>query len=155
MSNTLAHNGVIAPVVLANSRKYVSGISRGDGETAATVRTDKISSGISIYALPRLMRNGRIHLSVWLTQSELNALTTFDTGSGFVQLPDADQRALEYSLIMEPGGTLDMGDYEKERAFTGRRGGLGGLEVLGFRKSRENETRRSRMVIMVRLSIIG
>ena len=155
MSNTVAQNGVIAPVALANSRKYVSGISRGDGDTAATVRSDEISSGISIYALPRLMRNGRIHLSVWLTQSELNGLTIFDTGNGFVQLPDADQRALEYTLIMEPGETLVMGGYEKERAFTGQRGGLGGLGALGFRKSRENETRRSRMVIMVRPSIIG
>ena len=101
------------------------------------------------------MRNGRIHLSVWLTQSELNGLTTFDTGSGFVQLPDADQRALEYTLIMEPGETLVMGGYEKERAFSGRRGGLGGLGALGLRKGREKETRRSRMVIMVRPSIIA
>ena len=155
MSNTVAQNGVIAPVVLTNSRKYVSGITRGDGEAGPTVTTDNINSGISIYALPRLMRNGRIHLSVWLTQSELNSLTTFDTGTGYVQLPDADQRAVEYTLIMDPGETLVMGGYEQERSSSGRRGGLGGLGALGLRGTRETETKRVRMVLMVRPFIIG
>lgn len=155
MSNTVAQNGVVAPVVLTNSRRYVSAITAGTAETGPTVETDNINSGISIYALPRLMRNGKIQLSVWVTQSELNRLDTFDTGSGFVQLPDADQRAVEYTLIMEPGETLIMGGYEQERALTSDQGGIGALGALGLNRSRDGETTRTRMVLMVRPSLIG
>ena len=98
--------------------------------------------------------DGSILLNVWLTQSDLNGSATFDTGTGFVQLSEAGQRALEYTLIMETGETLVMSGCEKERAYMVRRGGLSGLGALGLRKDRENETRRSRMVIMVRSSII-
>lgn len=159
MSNTIAQNGVVAPVVLTNSRKYVSEIKSGTSDsnttTGPTISTDYIDSGISIYSLPRLMRNGKIHLSVWVTQAELNNLQTFDTGSGFVQLPDSDQRAVEYTLIMEPGETLVMGGYEQERSSTKRDGGLGGLGALGIRNNREGGTERSRMVLMVRPTLIG
>ena len=155
MSNTIAQNGVVAPVVLTNSRRYVSAITAGTAETGPTVETDNINSGISIYALPRLMRNGKIQLSIWVTQSELNRLDTFDTGSGFVQLPDADQRAVEYTLIMEPGETLIMGGYEQERALSSRSGGVGAMGALGLNRSRDGETTRTRMVLMVRPSLIG
>lgn len=155
MSNTVAQNGVVAPVVLTNSQKYVSEIKSSGEDKAPSVQTDYIDSGISIYSLPRLMRNGKIHLSVWVTQAELNSLETFNTGSGFVQLPDSDQRAVEYTLIMEPGETLVMGGYEQERASTERSGGLGGLGALGLRDSREGGTQRSRMVLMVRPTLIG
>lgn len=155
MSNTIAQNGVVAPVVLTNSRRYVSAITAGTAETGPTVETDNINSGISIYALPRLMRNGRIQLSIWVTQSELNRLDTFDTGSGFVQLPDADQRAVEYTLIMKPGETLIMGGYEQERALTSESGGIGVLGSLGLKRDKEGETTRTRMVLMVRPSLIG
>jgi hypothetical protein len=155
MSNTIAQNGVVAPVVLTNSRSYVSKITAGTAETGPTVETDNINSGISIYALPRLMRNGKIQLSIWVTQSELNRLETFDTGSGFVQLPDADQRAVEYTLIMEPGETLIMGGYEQERAVNSDSGGVGGLGALGVNRSQTGATTRTRMVLMVRPSLIG
>jgi hypothetical protein len=155
MSNTIAQNGVVAPVVLTNSRRYVSAITAGTSETGPTVETDNINSGISIYALPRLMRNGKIQLSIWVTQSELNRLDTFDTGSGFVQLPDADQRAVEYTLIMEPGETLIMGGYEQERALSSDSGGVGALGALGLNRSRDGQTTRTRMVLMVRPSLIG
>jgi len=155
MSNTVAQNGVIAPVVLTNSQGYVSKISNATDEDNASVETDYIDSGISIYSLPRLMRNGKIHLSVWVTQAELNNLETFDTGNGSVQLPNSDQRAVEYTLIMEPGETLVMGGYEQERASSERSEGLGGLSALGLRGSREGDTQRSRMVLMVRPTLIG
>lgn len=157
-SNTVTQNGVVAPVVLTNSQKYVSEISAtgsADAGPSVSVSTDFIDSGISIYSLPRLMRNGKIHLSVWVTQAELNSLETFDTGTGFVQLPDSDQRAVEYTLIMEPGETLIMGGYEQERSTSSSRGGLGGLGALGLNKSKTGGTTRSRLILMVRPTIIG
>lgn len=154
MSNTVTQNGVIAPIVLTNSKQYVSRITAGADGAGPSVETDNINSGISIYALPRYMRNGKIHLSVWLTQSELNSLETFDTGSGFVQLPDADQRAVEYTLIMEPGETLVMGGYEQERASSQDSKGVGGLGALGLRNSRDGGTTRTRMVLMVRPTLL-
>lgn len=154
-ANSIAQNGVISPVVLTNSKKYVSEISPGTDDTAPQIKTDNINSGISIYALPRLMKNGKIQLSVWVTQSELNRLDTFDTGSGFVQLPDADQRAMEYTLIMEPGETLVMGGYEQERARSESERGIGGLGALGVKDKKEGGTTKTRMVLMVRPSLIG
>lgn len=155
MSNTITQNGVVAPVVLTNSRRFVSAVTAGTGDSGPTVETDNINSGISIYALPRLMRNGKIQLSIWVTQSELNRMETFNTGSGFVQLPDADQRAVEYTLIMEPGETLIMGGYEQERALSSESGGVGTMGALGLNRSRDGKTSRTRMVLMVRPSLIG
>lgn len=155
MSNTVAQNGVVAPVVLTNSKAYVSEITLGTDEEPPTVTTDNINSGISIYALPRLMRNGKIHLSVWVTQSELNSLEEFNTGNGSVQLPDADQRAVEYTLTMKPGETLIMGGYEQERAKSDSSGGIGSLGVLGLTDNKSGETKRTRMVLMVRPTLIG
>ncbi|MFG6573513.1 hypothetical protein ACGYLO_18115 [Sulfitobacter sp. 1A13353] len=155
MSNTVAQNGVVAPVVLTNSKAYVSKISLESEDSAPSIETDDINSGIAIYALPRLMKNGKIHLSVWVTQSELNSLETFDTGQGFVQLPDADQRAVEYTLTMSPGETLVMGGYEQERASSSSKKGVGILGSMGVRDSRDGDTTRTRMVLMVRPSIIG
>lgn len=155
MANSVAQNGVVAPVVLTNTKTYVSKITTETDDSGATVETDDINSGISIYALPRLMKNGKIHLSVWLTQAELNDLESFDTGNGTVQLPDTDQRAVEYTLTMSPGETLVMGGYEQDRATSGRSGGLGGLSALGLQDNRDGETTRTRMVLMVRPTIIG
>jgi type II secretory pathway component GspD/PulD (secretin) len=154
-ANTIAQNGVVAPVVLTNSKKYVSEISPGTDKEAPKIKTENINSGISIYALPRLMKNGKIQLSVWVTQSELNRLDTFDTGSGFVQLPDADQRAMEYTLIMEPGETLVMGGYEQEHASSESEKGVGGVGSLGAKDKRKGGTTKTRMVLMVRPSLIG
>ena len=155
MSNTVAQNGVVAPVVLTNSQGYVSEIQNGGEDQGPSVSTNYIDSGISIYSLPRLMANGKIHLSIWVTQAELNGLETFNTGTGFVQLPDSDQRAVEYTLIMDPGETLIMGGYEQERATSEDAGGLGGIGALGLRNNRKGETTRSRMVLMVRPTIIN
>jgi type II secretory pathway component GspD/PulD (secretin) len=141
--------------VLTNSKAYVSKISLESEDSAPSIETDDINSGIAIYALPRLMKNGKIHLSVWVTQSELNSLETFDTGQGFVQLPDADQRAVEYTLTMSPGETLVMGGYEQERASSSSKKGVGILGSMGVRDSRDGDTTRTRMVLMVRPSIIG
>jgi hypothetical protein len=154
-SNTVAQNGVVAPVVLTNSKTYVSKITTAGTDSGSQVETDLVDSGISIYSLPRLMRNGKIHLSIWVTQSELNSLETFDTGAGFVQLPDADQRAVEYTLIMEPGETLVMGGYEQERASSKKSRGIGGLGSLGIGAGKSGDTKRTRMVLMVRPTIIG
>ena len=159
VSNTVAQHGVVTPVVLTNSRNYVSSrntIQTAEGGSSTSIETDAISSGISIYTLPRLMNDGKIHLSIWINQADLNSLVSFDTGNGnIVQLPDTDQRALEYTLIMNPGETLVMGGYEQERSMSEGSGGVGRAGALGLQKNRKGDTKRTRMIFMVRPTLIG
>lgn len=155
-TDTIAQNGVISPVVLLNTRNFVKETSRetdANGNVTNSVVTDQISTGLSVYALPRLLENGDIQLSLWILQASLNELERFDTGSGVVQLPNTDQRAIEYTLVMKAGETLIMGGYEQQTA-TKARSGAGNAGFFGLGGSRTAKTRRTKMIVMVRPSVV-
>ena len=154
LSNTIGQNGIVAPVSLLTTQNYVRETTREDredGSTKLTVKVDTIDTGLSIFALPRLLpKSGQVQLSLWILEASLNSLDNF----GDVQLPKTDQRSLEYTVVLTPGETLVIGGYEQETVRKNR-SGTGVAEFLGLGGSAKAEVARTSMVVLVRPTIIG
>ena len=121
-----------------------------EGEVTHSLKVDSIDTGLSIFALPRLINNDRIQLSLWIVQASLNSLDKF----GSIQLPKTDHRAVEYTVVLTPGETLIIGGYEQETVRKGQRGaGVAGF--LGLGGSAKAELIRTSMIILVRPTLIG
>ena len=154
LSNTIGQNGIVAPVSLLTTQNYVRETTRedkDDGSTKLTIKVDTIDTGLSIFALPRLLpRSGQIQLSLWILEASLNSLEVF----GDVQLPKTDQRSLEYTVVLTPGETLVIGGYEQETVRKDR-SGTGVAEFLGLGGTAKAEVARTSMVVLVRPTIIG
>ena len=153
LTNTIGQSGVIAPVSLLSTQNYVresASETDSNGAVTRTVKVDSIDTGLSIFALPRLIDDRRIQPSLWMVQASLNSLKTL----GSIQLPKTDHRALEYTVVLAPGETLIIGGYEQETVRTkGSGGGVAGW--LGFGGSRTAERVRTAMVVLIRPTIIG
>lgn len=152
LSNTVGQNGVVAPVSLLTTQNYVKETTseEKDGATKLTVEVDTIDTGLSIFALPRIVAGGEVQLSLWLLHASLNSLDTFGT----VQLPKTDHRAIEYTVILAPGETLVIGGYEQETVRK-ERSGTGIATFFGLGGTAEAELIRTSMVVMVRPTILG
>ena len=153
VSNTVGQNGVVAPVTLLTTQNYVRETTTETddaGKTTLSVKVDSIDTGLSIFALPRIVAGGRIQLSLWIREASLNRLDRF----GDVQLPKTDHRAVEYTVILAPGETLIMGGYEQETVRR-ERDGTGAPWFLALGGSDEAEIVRTAMVVLVRPTIIG
>lgn len=153
LTNTVGQSGVIAPVSLLSTQNYVresSSSTDSEGEVTHSLKVDSIDTGLSIFALPRLINNDRIQLSLWIVQASLNSLDDF----GSIQLPKTDHRAVEYTVVLSPGETLIIGGYEQETVRKGQHGaGVAGF--LGLGGSGKAELIRTSMVVLVRPSLIG
>lgn len=153
LTNTVGQSGVIAPVSLLTTQNYVresSSRTDSEGEVSHTLKVDSIDTGLSIFALPRLVADNRIQLSLWIVQASLNSLDDFGT----IQLPKTDHRAVEYTVVLTPGETLIIGGYEQETVRKGRSGaGVAGFFGLGG--SAGAELIRTSMVVLVRPTLIG
>ena len=153
LTNTVGQSGVIAPVSLLSTQHYVRESSTktdSNGDVSQTLEVDSIDTGLSIFALPRLVGEQQIQLSLWIVQASLNNLEDF----GSIQLPKTDHRAVEHTVVLSPGETLIVGGYEQETVRRGRTGtGVAGFFGLGG--SAEAELIRTSMVVLVRPTLIG
>lgn len=156
LGSTIAQSGVISPIVLTRSQNYVARttVTRGDSGTSTQVETGTVDTGISIHALPRLIGARKIQLSLTLLQNDLAALETFGTGEAQVQLPTLDQRALQNDVVLRPGETLILSGYEQESARRSNRG-TGAANFLALGGEATGETRKIRMIVVVRPSLLG
>ncbi len=153
LSNTIGQNGVVAPVSLLTTQNYVresSTETRDDGSTRLTLKVDTIDTGLSIFALPRIVDGDRIQLSLWILEASLNSLEKFEQ----IQLPKTDHRAIDYTVLLAPGETLVIGGYEQETVRK-ERDGTGVAEFFGLGGSAKAEVIRTSMVVLVRPTIIG
>lgn len=155
LASTIAQSGVVAPIVLTRSQGYVSGTTTTTTESGdrTTTTTSTIDTGISIHALPRLVGDNKIHLSLTLLQNDLIKLETFGGSGGTVQLPTVDQRAIQNDSVLAPGEVLVLSGYEQERA-TRSNEGTGLARFLGFGGRAQGGTRKIRMVVLVRPAIL-
>ena len=152
-STTIGQNGVVAPVSLLSTQNYVresSTETADDGSIKLSLKVDTIDTGLSIFALPRIVDGGQIQLSLWILEASLNSLQNF----GSIQLPKTDHRAIEYTVLLAPGETLVIGGYEQETVRQDQDGtGVAGFFGLGG--SARAEVITTSMVVLVRPTIIG
>ena len=152
-STTISQNGVVAPVSLLTTQNYVresSSETADDGSVKLSLKVDTIDTGLSIFALPRIVDGDRIQLSLWILEASLNSLQSFGT----IQLPKTDHRAIDYTVLLAPGETLVIGGYEQETVRQNQEG-TGIAEFFGLGGSARAEVITTSMVVLVRPSIIG
>ncbi len=151
-ASSIAQSGVWTPTVIRSSTNYVSGTetSTTDGVTSTSIQTDTIDSGLSIHALPRIVNNGNIHLSLTILQSSLNGLDEFTSSNSTVQLPSIDERALQNDAILSPGETLVLAGYEQE--YTTRTEQTNNIFLGGANNA---EIHKVRMIVLVRPAILA
>ena len=152
-STTIGQNGVVAPVSLLSTQNYVresSTETADDGSVKLSLEVDTIDTGLSIFALPRIVDGGQIQLSLWILEASLNSLQNF----GSIQLPKTDHRAIDYTVLLAPGETLVIGGYEQETVRQDKEG-TGIAEFLGLGGSAKAEVITTSMVVLVRPTIIG
>jgi hypothetical protein len=156
LGSTIAQSGVIAPIVLTRSQNYVARTTNttdSNGNVSTAVETATIDTGISIHALPRLVKNDSVQLSLTLLQNDLTELESFDSGDSTVQLPTVDQRAIQNDSVLAPGETLILSGYEQDRASRGNTG-AGKAKFLGLGGRTTGDVGKIRMVVLVRPAII-
>ncbi|XP_051912481.1 outer membrane lipoprotein BfpB-like [Hippocampus zosterae] len=151
----VTQSGVVAPFVRSRTQNFVSNVttSTNDSSTQTGIETDTIDTGVFVYALPRLIGDDRIHLTTTIMQSDLVALDSFQSGDGTVQLPQIDERVTQKSIVLSPGETLILSGYEQESAER-RDDGVGQSDFFGLGGARFGDTSRTRLIVMVRPSII-
>ncbi len=152
-STTIGQNGVVAPVSLLTTQNYVresTAETADDGSVKLSLEVDTIDTGLSIFALPRIVDGDQIQLSLWILEASLNSLQNFGT----IQLPKTDHRAIDYTVLLAPGETLVIGGYEQETVRRDREG-VGIAEFLGLGGSARAEVITTSMVVLVRPTIMG
>ena len=155
IGSTVAQSGVVSPIVLTRAQNYVSRTTTTttDGATSTSVETATVDTGVSIHALPRLIDGRRIQLSLTIFQNDLTSLDTFNSGTSTVQLPTIDQRALQNDSVLSPGETLVLSGYEQEVSSRSN-SGTGAARFLGLGGSAKGSTRKIRMIVLVRPSLM-
>ncbi|MFG5380006.1 secretion protein [Yoonia sp. R2-816] len=151
-ASSIAQSGVWTPTIIRSSTNYVSGTetSTTDGVTSTSIQTGTVDSGLSIHALPRIVNNGNIHLSLTILQSSLNGLDEFTSSDSTVQLPSIDQRALQNDAILSPGETLVLAGYEQEYTTRTER-----RSILFLGGTSDAKVYKVRMIVLVRPAILA
>ncbi len=156
LGSTIAQSGVVSPIVLTRSTNYVAGTktTTSDSGNTTEVQTATVDTGVSIHALPRLIDNNQIQLSLTILQNDLTSLDSFTSGGSTVQLPVIDQRAIQNDSVLAPGETLILSGYEQEVARR-TQAGTGIAKFIGLGGSNKSRVQKIRMIVFVRPSLIA
>jgi len=120
-------SGQPAPMQIANQLSYLASVAPGtpaiSGSTVVwgspTLTPDSVTTGFTAMFLPRLV-DGRILLSMNMTNSTLLALNTVSSGSGnnmaSIQTPNVDISTFQQSVTLTPGDSLLLTGMQKDTA---------------------------------------
>ncbi|WP_419739501.1 secretion protein [Ruegeria sp.] len=167
LASSIAQSGVITPLGLTRERSYIRNrtierdgrgtggtSSQGDDPGRVSYEIGELETGLGITALPRLIDSRQIHLSLSVIQ---RAFLGFDqdveTRTGGIQAPSVETREIRNTSVLAPGETLVLSGYEQDVSSTGA-SGIGLFKAIGLGGKREARTRKVRMVILVRPSLI-
>lgn len=157
-ASAIGQSGTIIPIDISEDRSYIANVTteRGDDNNPGTAQYEigALTTGLQIVALPRLIDDQQIQLSLTISQ---RAFRGFDpdvlSRTGTIQAPTVDNRALRNETVLAPGEVLVLSGYEQERSLSGA-SGLGFLRAIGLGGKREAGRRKVRMVVLVRPSLI-
>ncbi|WP_419738573.1 secretion protein [Ruegeria sp.] len=162
IASTIGQSGVVSPLAVTRSATYVK------SRTIETVNTDnggvpgqkvtispgEVEFGISIHALPRILDARRIQLFLNVLQSDLVGDDVAEIGGeNTIGAPVIDKRIIQNQSILETGEVLVLSGYERNVAASGKRG-IGLFKAIGLGGNVNARSRKIRMVILVRPSII-
>ena len=157
LASTIAQSGVVAPISMTRSETYIERLTveRDEEGTSTQVTPGEVEYGISIHALPRLLDDSRVQLFLTVLQSDLigGVIKQIGAGEAIIGAPELDQRTIQNQSILSPGETLVLSGYEQNLSSRGR-SGIGPFKAIGLGGKTSAQTRKVRMVVLVRPSII-
>ncbi len=118
----------------------ISNFTSANVGSTTSVTPGTVTYGFALTAIPHILRHRRIELSVFLSLSSLDALTTLGSGGESIEGPDVSSRDLASTVIVPSGATLVLAGYQKLDASRRRASGLGGWKA---------QTSRTRNLIVV------
>ncbi len=165
LASTIAQSGIVSPISMTRSETYIARRSfeqdiDAEGEAASSttrieIEPGQVEYGISIHALPRIVDDSRIQLFLTVLQSDLigGKVKQIGTGENTIGAPELDQRTIQNQSILSPGETLVLSGYEQNLSSAGR-SGIGPFKAVGLGGKTSASSRKVRMVVLVRPSII-
>ena len=119
------------------------------GRTTYDIKT--LERGLSVTVLPRLIDDRLIQLSLTFSQRE-GIITTIPGAEG-IQSPNINNREIRNQTVLAPGETLILSGYEQDYVVRND-SGLGPFRRIGLGGSSRASTRKVRMILMVRPTLI-
>ena len=161
LASTIAQSGQVAPISITRQRTYVARVSKTSNvnNTSASasieVEPGEVEYGLSVHALPRVIDDDRIQLFLTVLQSNLvgGDIAEIGPSGSKIGAPDLYQRSIQNQSILSPGEVLVLSGYEQNLSFTSR-SGFGPLKAIGLGGKVNAETRKVRMVVLVRPTLI-
>lgn len=130
-----ARDGRPAPVTVARQLGYISQATSSitTGAAATSVQQSTLTIGLTLELLPVVLDDGQIILQYTLGLSELNALTSINTGTVSLQVPDVNVRSTMQEAVVSSGEALVLMGYQQD-SLSQTDQGLPGLadSLLGF-----------------------
>ena len=159
LASSVAQSGVMTPIGLTEERSYIRSVTReradDDNPGTVTYEIGEMETGLTLAALPRLVDDRQIQLSLTFSQ---RAFRGFDpdvlTRTGTIQAPTIDNRRITNETVLSPGETLVLAGYEQDLAERGD-SGAGFFRRIGLGGKTEAKRRKVRMVLMVRPTLIA
>jgi general secretion pathway protein D len=165
--NIQVRNGTPALLSVGSSTRYVSQSSTtqtapggGATTTSTNVQTDTVFSGVMVGVLPLVREDGRIELMVNPMQSDVDAASLQLVrvgGDNLVSLPQVSYKGLTTTLNVADGDVVVVGGLIDQRNSGNDRGapGIADVPVIGRLFANENQTHRSReLVVVMRVRVL-
>ncbi|MBL0690304.1 MAG: hypothetical protein JJV93_02165 [Alphaproteobacteria bacterium] len=154
-ANITTRNGVLAPISNMQHIEYIAKFETKDFETnsTSTVQPETLNVGFFMQVLPHVLTNGRVMLMLNVDISELIELQNREVGKVIVQLPQIESRSTSNEVIMKSGETLVLSGFERMRNLDTRYG-IGDPSLMALGGSRQSQTERSIIVVLVTPKIL-
>ena len=159
-----AKNGFPAMVRVGDEISYVSDMEQAqdlNGNVTVTPTLSRLTLGIEMHVLPRILSDGRIQMTVTPTLTNLQGYSEFSAGAADAtfQSPDVAIEELTTTVIAEPGETVRLGGLISKQINHARKGLPNRGEEPGWFaalfESLENDLSRRELVLSIKPEIVG
>lgn len=116
---TLTTNGQPAPMQIANQLSYLKSTTMGAPTTAGTtplpptLTPGLVTTGFTAMFIPRIV-DGKIHLSMNLTSSNLVKMGVASSGGSSIQTPNIDVSTFQQNVVLTPGDSVLLTGIEQD-----------------------------------------
>ncbi len=143
-------NNRVAPVNNTTTTGYIKRFESRNFTTveSSTVDQEDLETGFSMQLLPNVLENGKILLLFRMSVRELLKMNTQTIGEVTLQLPEVEERSFMQEVIMESGQMLVVSGFEKQTN-NDTRYGLGDADFMALSGSRETESQRDVLVVIL------
>lgn len=117
-------NGQPAPMQIANEVTYLASsgsVSTADVGSTSTLTPGVVTTGFTAMFLPQIV-NGKILLSMDMTNSVLNSIDTASSDGSSIQTPNVSSTTFQQSVSLTPGAALMLAGVQQDNAQVNRSG---------------------------------